>query len=164
MRTIYVCLLVSFSWNCMQNSTIELSINGLSNSASPSRYAIPNIYHQHSEKWESSRWTSRISLDKQVIRPIKQERKKYKKDIRNHHNTVKKNRKIHWANILAFISGILSFVIPFAFIVAISFGIIGIRKSGRKKDYAGLGLGIAGFVLGSLFAILVLIALYQFIT
>jgi hypothetical protein len=64
-------------------------------------------------------------------------------------------RPVHWANIVALVCGLVTFAAP----LAIIFGIIGIRASGKDKEYSGEGMGIAGLVLGIISLILLVAAI-----
>lgn len=78
------------------------------------------------------------------------------------------DRKTHWGNIAGFATGIAALIDLFVFgtglvlvfaICAIVFGAIGMKKSGEGKEYAGKGLGIAGFITGIVAAAMMFMAL-----
>ncbi|MCS7004782.1 MAG: DUF4190 domain-containing protein [Cytophagales bacterium] len=82
--------------------------------------------------------------------------------------TPSEKRRIHWSNIAALASGVLAYVsfpeLLLFFLPAVVFGAIGIAKSGRKKKFGGLGMGIAGFVLGLIGLFLVVMVIIIFAT
>ncbi|MCS7004779.1 MAG: DUF4190 domain-containing protein [Cytophagales bacterium] len=54
---------------------------------------------------------------------------------------------IHWANIVAISTGVISFLLWFFSIPAIVFGAIGLNKPGKGLGIAGLAAGILVFLL-----------------
>jgi len=76
-------------------------------------------------------------------------------------NDGKDDRPYHWSAITALVCGGLTLFTGLLFLPAIVFGVIGIFKTGPKKEYKGLGMALAGLGLGLLIgAIFILYIIY----
>lgn len=73
----------------------------------------------------------------------------------------KDDRPYHWSAITAAVCGGLTIFTLVLCLPAIIFGVIGVLKTGPKKEYKGLGMAIAALGIGLLF--LALLILYIFL-
>jgi hypothetical protein len=94
-------------------------------------------------------------LKAELKKMSKEERKELKQSLKA--SIKQEKRPVHWANIVSIASAVGALFIPFAFLAAIVFGIIGITKSGSNKDFSGQGWGLAGLITGSLILLLYIV-------
>jgi hypothetical protein len=63
-----------------------------------------------------------------------------------------------WASIVALVTGILGFVVPFFWILGTVFGAIGMKRT-KDGSLRGRGMAVAGFICGLVYPLLVILLL-----
>ena len=63
---------------------------------------------------------------------------------------------LDWASVVALVTGILGFVVPGSWLLAIIFGAIGMKRT-KDGSLRGRGMAVAGFVLGLVVPLVVLL-------
>lgn len=74
------------------------------------------------------------------------------------------DRPYHWSAITALVCGGLTIFTGLLFLPAIVFGVIGVFKTGPKKEYKGLGMALAGLGLGILIGALFILYIFYITT